>query len=59
MSYEVIGKMCENQIKFFYENGKKTCIERVAKKHRIIGEDLKVYGKNINLLFESMDLSFK
>ncbi len=59
MSYEVIGKMCENQIKFFYENGKNTCIERVAKKHGIIGEDLKVYAKNINLLFESMDLSFK
>lgn len=59
MSYDLIGKMCDNQIKFFYENGKNTCIERVAKKHGIIGDDLKVYAKNNNLLFKSMDLSFK
>lgn len=58
MSYELIGKMCEKQIKFFYDNGKNICIERVAKKHGIIGEDLKEYAKNNNLLFKSMDLSF-
>lgn len=58
MDNEFIAKMCENQIKFFYENGKNICIERVAKKHGITGEDLKVNAKNNNLLFKSMDLSF-
>ena len=51
--------MCENQIKYFYEKGKNTCIEMVAKKNGISGEMLKAYTKNNNLLFKTMDLSFK
>lgn len=59
MDYELIGKMCENQIKYFYEKGKNKCIELVAKKNGINGEILKEYTKNNNLLFKTMDLSFK
>ncbi len=59
MDYKLIGKMCENQIKYFYEKGKNTCIEMVAKKNGISGEMLKAYTKNNNLLFKTMDLSFK
>lgn len=58
MSYNLIGEMIESQIKFFYEKGKKYCIEKVALKNGINGNDLKVYAKNNNLLFKSMDLSF-
>lgn len=59
MEYELIGKMFENQIKFFYEKGKNFCIEIVAKKNGITGQMLKDYTKNNNLLFKTMDLSFK
>lgn len=58
MPYSLIGERIESQIKFFYDNGKNYCIERVAKKNGINGDDLKVYAKNNNLLFKSMDLSF-
>lgn len=56
VEYSFIGKMIENQINFFYENGKNVCIERVAKKNGITGKDLMDYSKNNKLLFESMDL---
>lgn len=59
LDYESIGKMCENQIKYFKEKGKNKCIELVAKKNGINGSDLKLYTKNNNLLFKTMDLSFK
>lgn len=59
MEYELIGKMFENQIKYFYEKGKNFCIEIVAKKNGITGQMLKDYTKNNNLLFKTMDLSFK
>lgn len=57
IDYSKILQMCENQIKYFYENGKNHCIERVAKKNGISGSDLKLYSKNNELLFKTMDLS--
>lgn len=58
MEYSHIGSMIENQIKYFYENGKNTCIQRVAKKNGISGDDLREFAKNNNLLFKTIDLSF-
>lgn len=58
IDYGTMGKMCENQIRYFNERGKDVCIKLVAQKNGISGEDLKEYTKNNNLLFKTIDLSF-
>jgi hypothetical protein len=58
MANQIISEMIESQIKFFYEKGKEYCIEKVALKSGINGNDLRDYVKNNNILFKSMDLSF-
>ncbi|EOZ8645485.1 hypothetical protein ACQWTT_001236 [Acinetobacter baumannii] len=58
MPYSQISSMIESQIKYYYEYGKNTCIQKVASKNGITGDDLKNYAKNNNLLFKTMDLTF-
>lgn len=58
MDSSQMKKMCESQIDFFYKVGKNICIERVARKNGITGENLKDYAKNNEFLFKTMDLSF-
>lgn len=57
-SLERIQECCEKQIQFFHSVGKNKCIELVAKKNGLSGEDLKIYRGNNKLVFQTMDLSF-